>query len=184
MICFVNASAPSFTYHDVVWSSSDAWTTSKSPSSSTSRGCPTPTRRLREAADARDAQPSTMADIYYVGIGSMMNPDAIRKRGIKPLESCPCKCVDFERRFWGAYGMAEVHEKPGAEFHAVPPLLDQSRLKSMQRVERVFYVAPLDLVLLCEAPQSVVSVYSPRQAACLRELTSSATATQWPEATA
>ena len=69
--------------------------------------------------------------------------------------------------------IVESHAKPEPpmpEFHAVPPLLDQGRLKSMQRVERVFYVAPLDLVLLCEAPQSVVSVYSPRQAACLREL--------------
>ena len=69
--------------------------------------------------------------------------------------------------------IVESHAKPEPpmpEFHAVPPLLDQSRLKSMQRIERVFYVAPLDLVLLCEAPQSVVSVYSPRQAACLHEL--------------
>lgn len=69
--------------------------------------------------------------------------------------------------------IVESHAKPEPpmpEFHAVPPLLDQSRLKSGQRIERVFYVAPLDLVLLCEAPQSVVSIYSPRQAACLHEL--------------
>ena len=69
--------------------------------------------------------------------------------------------------------IVESHAKPEPpmpEFRAVPPPLDQSRLKSLQRIERVFYVAPLDLVLLCEAPQPVVSVYSPRQAACLREL--------------
>ena len=77
-----------------------------------------------------------MADIYYVGIGSMMNPDAIRKRGIKPLESCPCKCVDFERRFWGAYGMAEVHEKPGASFHAVLHRMTAPDMKILDASER------------------------------------------------
>ena len=54
--------------------------------------------------------------------------------------------------------------------HAVPPLLDQSRLRCEQSIEQICYLEPLDLVLLCERPRPVVSIYSPRRAACIHEL--------------
>ena len=37
-------------------------------------------------------------------------------------------------------------------------------------VERVFYIADLDLLLLCERPTPVVSVYSPIAFACMHEI--------------
>ncbi|KAL1521693.1 hypothetical protein AB1Y20_021348 [Prymnesium parvum] len=74
--------------------------------------------------------------LWYVGIGSMMNPDKFALRGIKPLESYPVRCVDFERRFWGKYGMAEVREKPGAQFHAVVHLMSERDMKVLDQIER------------------------------------------------
>ena len=44
-------------------------------------------------------------------------------------------------------------EPPMPQFHEVPLLLDQSRLRSCQTIERLFYIAPLDLLLMSEAPQ-------------------------------
>ena len=77
--------------------------------------------------------------IWYAGIGSMMNPDSIVQRGLAPLESCPCKCVDFERRFWGKYGMAEVREKAGHEFHAVLHRITARDLQILDATERGYY---------------------------------------------
>ena len=44
------------------------------------------------------------------------------------------------------------------------------RLRSEQSVERVFYLEGLDLLVLCERPSPIVSLYSPKHAACLHEL--------------
>lgn len=74
--------------------------------------------------------------LYYVGIGSMMNPVSMAMRLLKPLESLPCRCVDFERRFWGRMGMAEISEKPGAEFHAVLHRMTVEDMATLDRMER------------------------------------------------
>ena len=69
--------------------------------------------------------------------------------------------------------IVESHASPTVQlpaFHAVPPLPDQSRLRSGQTIERIFFVPVLDLLLLCERPQPIVSVYSPKHAACLHQL--------------
>jgi hypothetical protein len=44
--------------------------------------------------------------------------------------------MDFERRFWGKYGMAEVREKPGASFHAVLHRMTSDDMKALDRMER------------------------------------------------
>ena len=76
------------------------------------------------------------ATVWYLGIGSNMNPDKMRGRKIFPAESCPVRCVDFERRFWGKYGMAEVNEKPGAEFHAVLHRITPHEMATLDSMER------------------------------------------------
>lgn len=92
---------------------------------------------------------------------------------------------------------------PIRKYRAVEPLLDQTRLRSEQVIERVrataspalspflsctpsslpspptltprlqlqiFYFDQLDMLMLCERPSPVVSVYSPKSAACKHEL--------------
>ena len=49
-------------------------------------------------------------------------------------------------------------------------LQDQSRLRSEQSIERVYYLAEPDLLVLCERPSPTVSVYSPKAHGCLKEL--------------
>lgn len=65
-----------------------------------------------------------------------MNPDKFVSRGLHPIESHPVRVVDFERRFWGKYGMAEVREKPGAEFHAVIHLMSEEDMVVLDQIER------------------------------------------------
>mmetsp|Transcript_52144 Transcript_52144/g.91639 ORF Transcript_52144/g.91639 Transcript_52144/m.91639 type:complete len:154 (-) Transcript_52144:14-475(-) len=74
--------------------------------------------------------------LWYLGIGSMMNPDKFVQRGLRPLESFPVRCVDFERRFWGRFGMAEIREKEGAEFHAVMHRMSPDDMVKLDAMER------------------------------------------------
>ena len=48
--------------------------------------------------------------LWYLACGSMIDPETLEQRGLRPAESHPCVVQDFERRFWGRYGMAEVKE--------------------------------------------------------------------------
>ena len=75
-------------------------------------------------------------NLWYIGIGSMMNPEKFVARKITPLESFPVICMDFERRFWGKYGMAEVREKPGATFHAVLHRMSAQDMAVLDEMER------------------------------------------------
>uniref|UniRef100_A0A7S2AQY1 Gamma-glutamylcyclotransferase n=1 Tax=Octactis speculum TaxID=3111310 RepID=A0A7S2AQY1_9STRA len=66
----------------------------------------------------------------------MMNPAKFKVRNLTPIESWPVRCVGFERRFWGKYGMAEIRERDGAEFHAVlhrVSAVDMAVLDEMER---------------------------------------------------
>mmetsp|Transcript_32959 Transcript_32959/g.77688 ORF Transcript_32959/g.77688 Transcript_32959/m.77688 type:complete len:153 (+) Transcript_32959:159-617(+) len=74
--------------------------------------------------------------LWYLGIGSMMNPQKFIDRGMKPLESRPVLCVDFVRRFWGKFGMAEIREQKGAEFHAVVHRMSLEDMAKLDKMER------------------------------------------------
>ena len=73
---------------------------------------------------------------YYVGIGSMMNPTSLNLRNLNPIESYPVKCINFQRRFWGRMGMAEIFEEDGAEFHAVLHKLSDDDMQALDNMEK------------------------------------------------
>mmetsp|Transcript_18196 Transcript_18196/g.39795 ORF Transcript_18196/g.39795 Transcript_18196/m.39795 type:complete len:158 (+) Transcript_18196:471-944(+) len=73
---------------------------------------------------------------WYLAIASMMHPQKWVDRGLRPLESHPCRCVGYERRFWGKYGMAEIRRKEGAEFHGVLHLITESDMRRLDELER------------------------------------------------
>lgn len=72
---------------------------------------------------------------YYVGIGSMMNPVSLSLRGLNPLQSWPCRCIGFTRRFWGKNGMAEIFEVEDGEFHGVLHKMTDDDLKKLDAIE-------------------------------------------------
>ena len=74
-----------------------------------------------------------MPDLWYLAVGSMMDPTIIAERNIRPTESCPCIAVEFERRFWGKFGMAEVKEKKGHRFHAVLHRVTQAEMERLEQ---------------------------------------------------
>ena len=55
-------------------------------------------------------------------------------------------------------------------YKPIPTVQDETRLRSEQSIERVFYLPGLDLLLLCERPSAVVSVYSPLKSPCRHEI--------------
>eukprot|EP00976_Prorocentrum_cordatum_P065663 1178002-Prorocentrum_minimum.AAC.3 len=90
----------------------------------------------QETVGLRASSEMTEKHVWYLAIASMMNPQKLVDRGLRPLESFPCRCVGFERRFWGKYGMAEIREKEGAEFHAVLHLMTETDLRRLDELER------------------------------------------------
>lgn len=70
--------------------------------------------------------------------------------------------------------IVEAHGVGGSDsippYKQIEPVQDQGRLRSEQSIERVFYLSELDLLVLCEKPSPVVSIYSPKAFGCLHEL--------------
>ena len=63
-----------------------------------------------------------------------------------------------------------MNEAPLPKYKWVEPIQDQTRLRSEQSLERVFYLPSLDCIVLCERPSPVASIYSTKASACLHEL--------------
>ena len=63
-----------------------------------------------------------------------------------------------------------LSETPLAKYKPITPVQDQTRVRSEQSIERIFYLPGLDRLLLCERPAPLVAVYSPTTAACIHEL--------------
>ena len=63
-----------------------------------------------------------------------------------------------------------LKETPLPLFKQIDPVQDETRLRSEQSIERVYYLPGLDLLLMCERPAALVSVYSPKASPCLHEL--------------
>ncbi|KAL1523030.1 hypothetical protein AB1Y20_017992 [Prymnesium parvum] len=59
---------------------------------------------------------------------------------------------------------------PILKYREIEPILDQTRLRSEQSVEKVYYFEQLDRLLLCEGPSAGVLVYSPQASACKNDL--------------
>ena len=63
-----------------------------------------------------------------------------------------------------------VGEAPPPKYRQVSPLIDQNRIRSEQSIEKVYYVSALDVLVLCESPAPLVSIYRPKTVDCLHEL--------------
>jgi hypothetical protein len=115
-----------------------------------------PRRRLRRlAAELAAATGSSRGDacaavaavaaaaaepVWYVAIGSMMNPTSLANRGLAPLQSVPVEVLDFELIFRGhaetaVIGMAFASPRPRSTFHAVLHLMSAEDMAALDRME-------------------------------------------------
>ena len=92
------------------------------------------------------SRPTTVRH-FYVGIGSMMNPHSMAARNLVPYNSWPCRCTGFIRQFWGKYGMAEISEQEGGEFHAVLHEMSDTDMQALDKMERGYIRKDIDCLL-------------------------------------
>jgi hypothetical protein len=98
-------------------------------------------------SDCVSCHSAGVGSCYYVAIGSMMNPVSLSLRGLNPIESWPCRCVGFTRRFWGKNGMAEIFEDDDGEFHGVLHKMSDDDLKKLDTIEQGYIRKDVTCVL-------------------------------------
>ena len=92
--------------------------------------------------------------------------DQVDVNGDKKMEWAELTSFIIESQTTGG----PLSEAPLTVYKPIPTVQDETRLRSEQSIERVFYLPGLDLLLLCERPSAVVSVYSPLKSPCRHEI--------------
>jgi hypothetical protein len=76
--------------------------------------------------------------IWYLAIGSMINPISLHLRDIKPLISYPAKCLDHRLVFRDHTGMADIEPCKGEEFDGVVHLVPIEQMIRLDQVEHMY----------------------------------------------
>ena len=80
---------------------------------------------------------TTFTMIWFLAIGSVMNPTALRLRGVKIYDTrAAVVCKGFKRSFFGKRGMASlVRDDHAGALHSVAHLLDAEGVKILDSIE-------------------------------------------------
>lgn len=102
------------------------------------------TRLLNAILAHDDAQKPYIYDdehlyIWYLAIGSMINPISIYLRDLTPLISYPALCADHRLVFRDHCGMADIEPCEGADFHGVVHLLPMEQMRCLDQVEHMYH---------------------------------------------
>ena len=76
--------------------------------------------------------------IWYLAIGSMINPISLHLRDLTPLISYPAKCPNHRLVFRDPSGMADIQLCDGEEFHGVVHLLSIEQMIRLDQVEHMY----------------------------------------------
>lgn len=76
--------------------------------------------------------------IWYLAIGSMINPISLHLRDLTSLISYPVKCLDYRLVFRYPDGMADIESCEGEEFHGVVHLLPMEQMRRLDQVEHMY----------------------------------------------
>ncbi|CAF0975891.1 unnamed protein product [Adineta ricciae] len=76
--------------------------------------------------------------IWYLAIGSMINPISLHLRDITPLMSYPAKCFDHRLVFRDRSGMADIDFCEGEEFDGVVHLVPIEQMNRLDQVEHMY----------------------------------------------
>ena len=81
--------------------------------------------------------------IWYLAIGSMMNPISLYLRDLTPIVSYPATCLDHEVVFRGNAGMADIEPSSQAQFDGVVHLLTEEHMHSLDQLESMYRRIPV-----------------------------------------
>jgi hypothetical protein len=76
--------------------------------------------------------------IWYLAIGSMINPISLYLRDLTPLISYPAKCPNYRLVFRDPCGMADIKFSQGEEFDGVVHLLPVEQMSDLDQVEHMY----------------------------------------------
>ncbi|UJR30655.1 hypothetical protein I4U23_018179 [Adineta vaga] len=76
--------------------------------------------------------------IWYLAIGSMINPISLHLRDITPLISYPAVCPNHRLVFRDRSGMADIDFSPGDEFDGVVHLVPIEQMDCLDQVEHMY----------------------------------------------
>jgi hypothetical protein len=76
--------------------------------------------------------------IWYLAIGSMINPISLHLRDLTPLISYPARCPDYRLVFRDPSGMADIERYKGKEFDGVVHLLPIEQMIRLDQVEHMY----------------------------------------------
>ena len=81
--------------------------------------------------------------IWYLAIGSMINPISLYLRDLTPLMSYPVTYVDHNVVYRGQMGMANLEACPGATFDGVVHLLTKEQVDRLDEIEAFYNRVPV-----------------------------------------
>jgi hypothetical protein len=76
--------------------------------------------------------------IWYLAIGSMINPISLHLRDITPIVSYPVMCPNYKLIFRGSGGMGDIEPCSDATFHGVVHLLSDEQMTRLDKLENVY----------------------------------------------
>lgn len=91
------------------------------------------------------AEAERKSHVWYLGIGSMMSPTALRIRGVQPVQSRWCEIEGYRRIHYPFLGMATLVLEKGASAHAVAHLIAQDELVILEGSEPPSHTVPARL---------------------------------------
>eukprot|EP00455_Lapot_gusevi_P029905 TRINITY_DN3205_c0_g1_i1.p1 TRINITY_DN3205_c0_g1~~TRINITY_DN3205_c0_g1_i1.p1 ORF type:complete len:272 (-),score=75.20 TRINITY_DN3205_c0_g1_i1:162-977(-) len=74
-------------------------------------------------------------NVWYLAIGSMMNPVSLRLRQLAPIRSMPAEVKGYRLMFFGVSGMASIEKAEGESLHGVLHLMTQEHMKILDEIE-------------------------------------------------
>lgn len=87
--------------------------------------------------------PDGQVYIWYLAIGSMINPISLYLRDLVPLMSYPATCIDHNVVYRGAMGMANIEPCSGASFDGVVHLLTKEQMARLDEIEAFYRRIPV-----------------------------------------
>ena len=76
--------------------------------------------------------------VWYLAIGSMINPISLYLRDLTPIASYPAVCPDYQLAFKGANGMGDIEACAQGAFHGVVHLLSDEQMAQLDKIESLY----------------------------------------------
>ena len=87
--------------------------------------------------------PDGQVYIWYLAIGSMINPISLYLRDLIPMLSYPATCIDHNVIYRGEMGMADLEACPSKTFDGVVHLLTKEQVGRLDEIEALYHRIPV-----------------------------------------